>query len=252
MRQVVNADVNFQKHLEEMKIFLSISGSTRNLPRFVIDDDVKIEPYTGFYRGNALCEMGAFSYSRSGIKPGLRIGRYCSIATGLTMLGARHPIEWVTSSNVSYERSGALWGTYFEDIDQIPEPLSTRDLSKSLPVIGNDVWIAQNVTLNPGVTIGDGAVVAAGSVVTRDVPPYAIVGGNRAEIIRYRFPESQIIALKELAWWNYEPNQFLHLNLTDSGEFIDSLSKIADDLEPYKPEAMNGSTLAELANVEKI
>lgn len=248
MRHVVEADEAFQRALEKRNIFLSTQGTARSLPRLVFQDDVEIEPFTGFYGGNALCPMGAFSYSRSGVRPGLRIGRYCSIATGLTFLGSRHPIEWVTSSNVTYERGGSLLGAYFEGDEHAAPPRPTPGLTSPLPIIGNDVWIAQDVTLNPGVTIGDGAVVAAGSVVTRDVPPYAVVGGNKAEVIRYRFPESQIQALQELAWWRFEPKQFLSLDVTDPGRFIDQFSALVDDLEPYAPAVTRGSDLAELAD----
>ena len=247
MRHVVEADDAFQRALRELNIFLTTKGSARNLPRFVFHDEVEIEPFTGFYGGNTLCPMGAFSYSRSGVRPGLRIGRYCSIAPGLTFLGSRHPIEWVTSSNVTYERGGALFGAYFGNDEPTVPPWPTPNLAAPLPIIGNDVWIAQDVTLNPGVRIGDGAVVAAGSVVTRDVPPYAVVGGNKAEVIRYRFPESQIQALQELAWWRFEPRQFLHLDVTDPGRFIDQFSTLVEELEPYEPAVVRGTDLAELA-----
>ena len=68
-------------------------------------------------------------------------------------------------------------------------------------VIGNDVWIGQNAVILPGVTIGRHCVVAAGAVVTKDVPPYAIVGGIPARIIRYRFSDEQIARLEESKWW---------------------------------------------------
>src|SRR6185312_6866720 len=84
-----------------------------------------------------------------------------------------------------------------------------------MPVIGNDVWIGQDVSLNRGVTIGDGAVVAGFSVVTRDVPPYAIVGGNPAKIIKYRFPEETINALLESRWWDYEAKHVMAMGIED-------------------------------------
>jgi hypothetical protein len=70
-------------------------------------------------------------------------------------------------------------------------------------VVGNDVWTTENCLIMSGVKIGDGAIVAAGSVVTRDVPPYAIVGGNPAKLIRFRFTEEQIAALLEIRWWDW-------------------------------------------------
>jgi virginiamycin A acetyltransferase len=74
-------------------------------------------------------------------------------------------------------------------------------------VIGNDVWIGANAIILPGVTIGDGAIVAAGAVVSRDVPPYAIVGGVPAKILRYRYTEEQIKKLLKIAWWNWSPEK---------------------------------------------
>ena len=75
--------------------------------------------------------------------------------------------------------------------------------SKPSPVIGNDVWVGANVTILKGVSIGDGAVIAAGAVVTKDVEPYAIVGGVPAKFRKYRFDKEIVRKLLELQWWNY-------------------------------------------------
>lgn len=79
-----------------------------------------------------------------------------------------------------------------------------RIIRKGQVLIGNDVWIGDDVTILGGVRIGDGAVIAAGAVVVKDVPPYAIVGGNPAEIIKYRFPEETIERLRRIAWWDWD------------------------------------------------
>jgi virginiamycin A acetyltransferase len=71
-------------------------------------------------------------------------------------------------------------------------------------VVGNDVWIGYEARILPGVTIGDGAIVGAGAIVSRDVPPYAIVGGNPAGLIRIRFPADTVAALLRIEWWNWE------------------------------------------------
>jgi len=80
---------------------------------------------------------------------------------------------------------------------------SNRLLYKGDINIGNDVWTGMDVTFLPGVTIGDGAVIAAGSVVTKDVPPYAIVGGNPAKVLKYRFTKKQIKKLLKIKWWDW-------------------------------------------------
>ncbi|MGN1275552.1 MAG: CatB-related O-acetyltransferase, partial [Floccifex sp.] len=77
---------------------------------------------------------------------------------------------------------------------------------QSRTVIGNDVWIGNNVTILAGVSVGDGAVLAAGAVVTKDVPPYAIVGGVPAKILRFRFDDGTIKELQKLEWWNKNPD----------------------------------------------
>ncbi len=114
----------------------------------------------------------------------LVIGHFCSIASDVTIfLGGYHYTDRITTFPFSRRRSS---------------------YSKGGVTIGSDVWIAHGATLLDGVTIGDGAVVAACSVVTRSVPPYAIVGGNPARLIRYRFSEDVIQRLLRIRWWDWE------------------------------------------------
>ena len=91
---------------------------------------------------------------------------------------------------------------------------------KSPIAIGNDVWIGSDVTLNDGVRIGDGAVVAAASVVTKDVPPYGIMGGNPARLIRLRFAEDIVAGPRRIAWWRFSLHQLAKFPLRDSVRFI--------------------------------
>lgn len=76
--------------------------------------------------------------------------------------------------------------------------------NKGNTIVGNDVWIGYNVTILPGITIGDGAIIAANTTVTKDVPPYSIVGGNPSKVIKKRFSNEQIETLLELKWWDWD------------------------------------------------
>jgi serine acetyltransferase len=96
-------------------------------------------------------------------------------------------------------------------------------------IIGNDVWIGAKSTIMSGVKIGDGAVIGSGSVVAKDVPPYAIVVGNPAKVIKYRFDEQQIENLLEIAWWNWPEHKIkeeaMLLWSKDINYFIDKHKK---------------------------
>jgi virginiamycin A acetyltransferase len=86
-------------------------------------------------------------------------------------------------------------------------------------IIGNDVWIGQNVTVLPGIKIGDGAIIAANAVVARDIPPYHIAGGNPARIFRQRFEDELVAFLLELQWWNWPAEKiFANLEILSSSD----------------------------------
>ena len=90
--------------------------------------------------------------------------------------------------------------------------------------IGNDVWIGANAMILGGITIGDGAIIGAGAVVTKDIPPYAIVGGIPARIIRYRFPNDVINALLSSQWWNLSENILKsNIKVFQSNDFINHI-----------------------------
>lgn len=124
----------------------------------------------------------------------LVIGRFCSIAaeTRFIMNGGNHATEWF--STFPFPIFGEGW--------EAAEPESWPN--KGDTVVGHDVWIGYNATVMPGIEIGNGAIVATNSVVTRDVEPFAIVGGNPANTIRYRFEEEVRETLLDIAWWNWD------------------------------------------------
>lgn len=144
-------------------------------------------------------EIGAHSYGRPTIvEPdlgGLRIGRYCSIGPNVTIVLGNHRTDLVTT--YPFGALASLSGSW-------PEAAGLTDHeARGVTVIGSDVWIAANATILSGVEIGSGAVIGAGALVTRPVPPYAVVAGNPARIIRTRFPPAAIARLLRVAWWDW-------------------------------------------------
>ncbi|WP_327128268.1 CatB-related O-acetyltransferase [Streptomyces sp. NBC_01727] len=126
----------------------------------------------------------------------LVIGKYCAIAAGtkFLMAGAEHPTMGVSA--FPFTMFGGRWAEQTLDI-------ITAMPSRGDTVVGNDVWFGHQVTVMPGVRIGDGAIIAAGAVVTGDVAPYTIVGGNPARLIRQRFADDDIKRLLHAAWWDW-------------------------------------------------
>lgn len=121
------------------------------------------------------------------------IGKYCSIGPNVTIItGGIHPIDRI--STYPFRIRWKLPGRFKDGF-----PSTNGNIE-----IGNDVWIASSVIILSGISIGHGAVVAAGSVVTKDVSPYAIVGGNPAKVIRFRFEEEKIAQLLEEQWWDFD------------------------------------------------
>lgn len=133
--------------------------------------------YMGFY--NSVCDT--------------TIGSFCSIASYCAIGGGRHPMNAVSTSPVFYAGRNSMG----KNFSSIPE-------EKNQGVeIGNDVWIGEAVFINDGVKIGTGAVIGAHSVVTKDIPPYAIVAGAPARVLRYRFDEETVKRLLESKWWEW-------------------------------------------------
>ncbi|MFW7343409.1 CatB-related O-acetyltransferase [Pollutimonas sp. H1-120] len=121
------------------------------------------------------------------------IGHFTSIASGVIIGGARHPMEWVSMSPAFYSGRDSIKAKFSEHL--LTPPPKT--------IIGHDVWIGRSAIILAGANVGNGAVVGAGAVVTKDVPSYAIVAGNPARLIRYRFNSDIAQALNTIEWWNY-------------------------------------------------
>lgn len=158
------------------------------------DDD---KDPTKFEQNNVL-----FNYPEFGDR--LIIGKFCSIATGTKFImgSANHRMSSV--STYPFNVFGGLWREHTPDhLSQLP--------FKGDIMIGNDVWIGRESVIMPGVKIGSGSIVGAYSVVTKDIEPYSVVGGNPAKLIKKRFHDELIEILLELKWWDYDAEKLVSI-----------------------------------------
>ena len=150
---------------------------------------------TGFEKNNVL-----FNWPEFGDR--LIIGKFCSIASGTKFImgPANHRISSV--STYPFAVFGGAW-------EEAVPPHMAQLPFKGDTVIGNDVWIGRESVIMPGVKIGNGAIIAAGSVVTKDVEPYHVVGGNPARFLKKRFDDELIELLLEWKWWDLPPEELV-------------------------------------------
>ncbi|MGM1079621.1 CatB-related O-acetyltransferase [Streptomyces sp. H28] len=171
----------------ERVVFLKplITSPSIEVGEFTYYDDP--DAATEFERRNVLYAYGPEK---------LVIGRFCAVASGtrFLMAGAEHPTMGV--STYPFTMFGGEWTDRTLD-------LVTAMPSRGDTIVGNDVWFGYGATVMPGVRIGDGAIIAAGAVVTADVPPYIVVGGNPARPIRQRYSDAEVALLLEAAWWDW-------------------------------------------------
>ncbi len=150
----------------------------------------------------------------------LIIGKFCAIAKGIEFImnGANHRMNSVTT--YPFNIMGGGWEKFAPSLDDLP--------LKGDTVIGNDVWIGQNVTVLPGVHVGDGAIIAANSVVAKDVPAYCIAGGNPCKVIRSRFNDELTKYLLKLKWWDWDSEKiFRNMESLCSGD-LEKIKQIQD------------------------
>jgi acetyltransferase-like isoleucine patch superfamily enzyme len=135
-----------------------------------------------------------------------KIGRFCAIGDNLRIFISQHPSKKFVSIHPMFYTTKKLIDITFSKTEKFEYHTYIDSAKKYVVEIGNDVWIGNNVLIMDGIKIGDGAIIAAGAIVTKDVDPYAIIGGVPAKLIRYRFTEEQIKFLLNLKWWDKDLN----------------------------------------------
>ena len=165
--------------------------------------------------------VGRFTYfQRGAVATVATIGAFCSIAEYARIGATNHPVHRFTTHPITFD---------FQ-VGVIPpeHPLATevwRNIRETPTIVGNDVWIGHGAIVMAGVTVGDGAVIGAGAVVTKPVPPYAIMAGVPARVLRYRFDQQVATALQDSDWWNW--------HTTVLSTFADSMTKAASFIRQF-------------------
>lgn len=162
----------------------------------IIDNTSKVDYKARIYPKAKIFHSEIDKYSYIGGKTQViyaKIGKYCSIAGDSCIGMGVHTLQLLSTNPIFTEKDNGTGASWVHNSSVNPYKLIT---------IGNDVWIGKRAMIMGGVNIGDGAVIAAGAVVTKDVPPYAVVGGVPSKIIKYRFTDSEIETLEKLCWWD--------------------------------------------------
>lgn len=147
--------------------------------------------------------LGTYVADKSVIKYAI-IGKFCSVGSNVqTGLGV-HPSRLFVSTHPAFFSTYKQAGFSFVENNLFEEQTFIDSQRKYVVEIGNDVWVGNNVIILDGLKVGDGAIIATGSVVMKDVLPYAIVGGNPAKVIGFRFSEQQIEKMLEIKWWDWD------------------------------------------------
>jgi acetyltransferase-like isoleucine patch superfamily enzyme len=212
---------------------------------------IAFEPFVQMRGGRYdIGRVGAFSYfggRDSQVRFVSSVGRFCSIAQGLIAGPTEHTMAMVSSHSFLTGSFNKTWPELFSDFgissDQIEFAKTfaneTAMRANKRIQIGNDVWIGEGAFIGRGVTIGDGAVIAARATVVRDVPPYAIVGGTPARIIRMRFPDGVIERLLNSKWWLYGPSILAGINWSDLEASLDAIEeRIAGGVDQWHPDLL--------------
>jgi len=183
------------------KLFLQIKYPSCEIRANAIGRKITFEKRVKIERGSNIFseKIGRYTYIGRNCfidKSTKIIGRFCSIANGVTLGVGNHPIDWVSTHAIAFNKKYGFVKTN-----------NFLNSSKKDCKIGNDVWIGTNAIIIAGVTVGDGAIIGANAFVNKDVEPYSIVVGTPAKHIRYRFDQETVKKLLEIKWWNWDDLQ---------------------------------------------
>ena len=195
-------------------------------PLALWDSYSTITPYTSLQRKAKLMNSHVGRHSRICINTELfntRVGNFSIIARNCVVGLGAHPTNTLSPHSIFYKRNRWKWH------DDWCKDTGFRESDKPI-TIGNGVWIGMRCLILDGVTIGDGAIVAAGAVVTKDVPPFAVVGGVPAKVLKYRFSPEVIERLLEIQWWNLPDEEITRIK-----DIFHIPNPTMEDLNKYFP-----------------
>lgn len=218
-------------------VFLKMKNIKKKntIKSYNVDRSIKLGKYSLIGKNveiSSNVSVGDFTYFNSNqnwsiIESNTVFGKFCSIAPGVIIGVGNHDYKNVTTHPIVYNKY------YFDKIKKNIIQLKQNGLvdANAETVIGNDVWIGMNANIKRGIKIGDGAIIGMNSVVTKDVPPYAIVAGVPAKIISYRFKEDEIKLLLDNPWWNLDYEQLMekYNYLYDINDYIKMIKEGLND-----------------------